>query len=195
MSEPSQKKCGYCLQVVDGDLETCPICSHLLPGHTIAEVEAAIGEIFPQSALSEFVLKLDKANLEIRELHKALHDARQETTAVTVKLETVTLGEVANLKAELKETNEALTNTFASNDRMVAKISSLEGQLEIDGDVIKTLGEEIAKKTHLLEWGWTIIANAGGGDWEKESGDWAKAAADWRDNVTPLIYQPKPVKE
>jgi hypothetical protein len=38
MSEP-QKKCGHCGAIVPADLETCPVCTHLLPGHTIAEVE------------------------------------------------------------------------------------------------------------------------------------------------------------
>ena len=34
---------------------------------------------------------------------------------------------------------------------------------------------------HLLYWGWTIIANAGEGDWTRESPAWQKAAHDWRD--------------
>lgn len=34
----------------------------------------------------------------------------------------------------------------------------------------------------FAEWGWTIIANAGGGDWEKESPDWQEAAAKYRDD-------------
>jgi len=33
----------------------------------------------------------------------------------------------------------------------------------------------------LLEYAWGIIANAGGGDWTKESKDWQEAAARWRD--------------
>ena len=34
---------------------------------------------------------------------------------------------------------------------------------------------------HLLYWGWTIIANAGEGDWTRESPAWQKAAHDWRE--------------
>lgn len=36
-------------------------------------------------------------------------------------------------------------------------------------------------KTDLLEIAWGIIANAGGGDWEKESKEWQDAAIRWRD--------------
>lgn len=32
-----------------------------------------------------------------------------------------------------------------------------------------------------LEMAWTIIANAGGGDWQKESAEWQEVAAKWRD--------------
>ena len=33
----------------------------------------------------------------------------------------------------------------------------------------------------LLEWAWTVIANAGNGDWTRESQEWQDAAAKWRD--------------
>lgn len=33
----------------------------------------------------------------------------------------------------------------------------------------------------LVDQAWAIIANAGGGDWEKESADWRDGAKDWRD--------------
>lgn len=33
----------------------------------------------------------------------------------------------------------------------------------------------------LLERAWGLIANAGGGDWSKESEVWELAAVDWRD--------------
>lgn len=38
-----------------------------------------------------------------------------------------------------------------------------------------------------LEMAWTIIANAGGGDWQKESAEWQEAAAKWRDRYHALI--------
>lgn len=38
------------------------------------------------------------------------------------------------------------------------------------------------KRLELLELAWGIIANAGGGDWERENKEWQKAAAKWRDD-------------
>lgn len=38
-----------------------------------------------------------------------------------------------------------------------------------------------ARLIDRLEYAWTIIANAGGGDWTKETEDWQHAAAKWRD--------------
>lgn len=34
---------------------------------------------------------------------------------------------------------------------------------------------------HLFETAWGVIANAGGGDWTRESPEWREAAARWRD--------------
>ena len=34
---------------------------------------------------------------------------------------------------------------------------------------------------HYLGWAWSIIANAGGGDWTRETPEWQVAAAKWRD--------------
>lgn len=40
----------------------------------------------------------------------------------------------------------------------------------------------IEKADHLLYAAWTVIANAGQGDWTRESEEWQQAAAQWRDN-------------
>lgn len=45
------------------------------------------------------------------------------------------------------------------------------------------MDKEIA---HLLEYAWGIIANAGEGNWEKESKTWQEAAAKWRDQYEML---------
>lgn len=34
---------------------------------------------------------------------------------------------------------------------------------------------------NLLEWAWTLIANAGGGDWTTQTPEWQHAAASWRE--------------
>ena len=39
----------------------------------------------------------------------------------------------------------------------------------------------MSKEAELIEYAWTILADAGGGDWEKETPDWKGAAAKWRD--------------
>lgn len=39
----------------------------------------------------------------------------------------------------------------------------------------------------FAEWGWTIIANASGGDWTKESEEWQMAAAKYRDDFHERI--------
>ena len=47
---------------------------------------------------------------------------------------------------------------------------------------VTVLKDEIVKLGSILEAAWGVIANAGGGDWEKETKEWQEAAARWRDN-------------
>lgn len=49
-------------------------------------------------------------------------------------------------------------------------------------DAAACMARAIEKQNDLLDWAWTIIANAGGGDWSKESAEWQEAAAKWRDS-------------
>lgn len=53
----------------------------------------------------------------------------------------------------------------------------------------------ITKWMEIVESAWGIIANAGGGDWTKESADWREAAGKWRDEyharLWPLIRKHK----
>lgn len=41
---------------------------------------------------------------------------------------------------------------------------------------------QVDRKDHLLHWGWTIMANAHGGDWDKASPEWKSAVEKWRDD-------------
>lgn len=41
----------------------------------------------------------------------------------------------------------------------------------------------------LLELAWGIIANAGGGNWEKETAEWQDAAVRWRDNYFKYLRE------
>ena len=45
-----------------------------------------------------------------------------------------------------------------------------------------------AQYEDLLEAAWTIIANAGEGNWGRESSDWQKAAIDWREKYHQLDF-------
>jgi hypothetical protein len=40
---------------------------------------------------------------------------------------------------------------------------------------------QLTQLREQLEWAGGIIANTGGGDWEKESHEWQEAATKWRD--------------
>jgi hypothetical protein len=43
------------------------------------------------------------------------------------------------------------------------------------------MSEELHEARELNELAWGLIANASGGDWERESEQWRRAAARWRD--------------
>lgn len=42
---------------------------------------------------------------------------------------------------------------------------------------------------HLGYWAWTILANAGGGDWSRESPEWQAAVVRWRDRFHELLTE------
>lgn len=45
-----------------------------------------------------------------------------------------------------------------------------------------------SKERDLLEFAWSIIANAGGANWEKERPDWTEAAVRFRDSYHKLMF-------
>ena len=61
--------------------------------------------------------------------------------------------------------------------------------------------KEVKRLQNSVEHAWGVIANAGGGDWQKESAVWRKAAMRWRDeDWHPMLdrigYAPRrPVKK
>lgn len=52
----------------------------------------------------------------------------------------------------------------------------------------------VKDETELLDRAWGIIANGGGGDWDKEHPDWKQAAINWRDDYDKWLdkYGGKP---
>lgn len=47
--------------------------------------------------------------------------------------------------------------------------------------------EEMSEKDDLLNYGWTIIANAHGGDWDLASKEWQTAATTFHDRYHKLL--------
>ena len=56
-----------------------------------------------------------------------------------------------------------------------------------DTAIFTALAAERAQHADLLEYAWTIICNAGGGDWTKESIEWQGAAARFREQYHPPL--------
>lgn len=46
---------------------------------------------------------------------------------------------------------------------------------------------ETRPMSDLLHYAWTIICNAGGGDWKKESKEWQEAAARFRTQYHAML--------
>jgi len=55
-------------------------------------------------------------------------------------------------------------------------------KIVMDTVLADAFAKRLIVKNSLLEMAWVIIANAGGGNWKKESKDWQEAAAKWRDD-------------
>ena len=51
---------------------------------------------------------------------------------------------------------------------------------------------DVVECRRLLELAWGIIANAAGGDWERELPEWQEAAARWRDRYHVTLPDPEP---
>lgn len=52
---------------------------------------------------------------------------------------------------------------------------------EDDGSGVFISPEEVRSASYLLEKAWTLIANAGGGNWDTELRRWKKSAETWRE--------------
>lgn len=101
-------------------------------------------------------------------------DFAEGYAAAAAKLEK----EVADLK-ELREGDNKLIRALAEDAgiKITAPNHMLGQQWEQFHDGVM----QLAKLREELELAWGIIANAGGGDWFKESQEWQDAAAKWRD--------------
>ena len=62
-------------------------------------------------------------------------------------------------------------------------------------ELLHAYSKQIKKLADALDYAWTIICNAGGGDWDLESEDWRKAAAKLRTDYFALLGNGKFIKE
>ncbi len=58
---------------------------------------------------------------------------------------------------------------------------------EMDSAVALVFAGKVDEYHGIIEAAWGIIANAGGGDWSKESEDWQWAAKAWRDRYHAML--------
>jgi len=65
----------------------------------------------------------------------------------------------------------------------------------VDPEVGEVAAAEFDKLLDRLELAWNIIANAGGGNWLKETADWQEAAACWRSGYFDLLRVLRPPKD
>lgn len=58
---------------------------------------------------------------------------------------------------------------------------------EMDATLALVIAEEIDTQLDMIEQAWGIIANVGGGDWDKETADWQEAAKRFRERWHNLL--------
>ena len=73
--------------------------------------------------------------------------------------------------AELRQANTAANHLY----------SETCDQLEAAHNRVKCAEQDAARLLHLAEAAWGVIANAGNGDWTRETEEWRAAAATWRE--------------
>jgi hypothetical protein len=75
------------------------------------------------------------------------------------------------------------------NDKMSAIAPTV--QADAPGQSAAELRQLNRRQLDALELAWGVIANAGGGDWKRESADWQEAAAKWRELYHSLLGVPR----
>lgn len=94
----------------------------------------------------------------------------------------------AAVKAEHERCQVALDIMATAREQAVAAAeadyaAAIKQQvpLEIEAAVAQARADERERGLYLAELAWGIIANAGGGDWDRETAEWREAAVWWRD--------------
>lgn len=87
-----------------------------------------------------------------------------------------------NAHHTIEQSNQIHLTNLARAEGMRAAVRELEQalQMQMDDDQKKVPGPDEDGDDPIQE-AWTIIANASGGDWHKQSDEWSLEAARWRD--------------
>lgn len=83
-------------------------------------------------------------------------------------------------RPELRTLEEAMASVFAKARQLGACQTVQQNML--------AAAITDSRYRDAIEFAWTIIANAGGGNWKNESADWQTAAARFRDECVPLMH-------
>lgn len=93
------------------------------------------------------------------------------------------LARLGMFKAMLKENEPiALELAMAEVDRLQAELTRVQHMFDRCFDSQQELVKERTALMLGMELAWGVIANAGEGNWERESSGWRWAAENWRDN-------------
>jgi len=115
-----------------------------------------------------------------------LDDLKEETAAIDLLIEKINLFFPAKQRAKyigiVREQRAESDRRRDGIESMLLAHAKKEGEWL---ESVKALLEANQGLREKLEFGWTIIANASGGNWDKETKDWRDAAAKWRDESVP----------
>jgi hypothetical protein len=90
-------------------------------------------------------------------------------------------GSGASAEAIAIAVERATTTLERRADSLNERLFTVQEQLYAARGEGRSLRAQLAQWIKCAEYGWTVIANAGGGNWERESADWQEAAARFRD--------------
>ena len=88
--------------------------------------------------------------------------------------------------------NQHLTAEFAAvREPLETRIAEWQEEALQSECRAEALERRVAEQADLLEYAWSIIANAGGGNWHAESTDWQEAASRFRKDYFAAEVSPR----
>jgi hypothetical protein len=83
---------------------------------------------------------------------------------------------------------DALT---AERDRLREELAWVKPDYATAMEVLNLTRQQLAEARDSEELAWGVIANAGGGDWKRETEEWQGATARWRDRYFARLTPPE----